>query len=156
MQAFIMSAQIDPITRARFGLNKQVPNSTACISEGMDQGFHNWLLFSGRLQRIMNVKVFPQGEGPVNTVGAFYLGHQALLRWRLDAEWNILRGEDGNKYISNWNGDPSPIVHQLDRFQYVLYLCTSIIKLVLIFSMLCIRPSQIRNLGGQLTALKGL
>jgi hypothetical protein len=83
----------------------------------MDQGFHNWLLFSGRLQRIMNVKVFPQGEGPVNTVGAFYPGRQALLKLRLDESWNILRGESPKKYISNWNGDPSPVVHQLDRFE---------------------------------------
>lgn len=113
-----MIAQINPTTRTRFGLNKQIPNNTqGCISEGMDQGFHNWLLFSGQLQRIMKVKVFHQGEGPVNNVGAFYPGHQAILKWKLDEDWGILKGEKPNRYFANWNGDASPIVHQADRFE---------------------------------------
>ena len=43
-----------------------------CISIGMDQGFHNYLVYSGQLDRIMDVKHFPQGEGPVNTLGEFW------------------------------------------------------------------------------------
>jgi hypothetical protein len=111
-----MMAQVDPITRARYGVDKQVPNRTGCISMGMDQGFHNWLMFSGQLQRIMKVKVFHQGEGPVNTIGAFFNGHQALLKRSIKTDWGILKGEAPNHYISNWNGDPSPVVHQYDRF----------------------------------------
>jgi hypothetical protein len=84
---------------------------------GMDQGFHNWLLFSGKLQRSMNVKVFQQGEGPANTVGSFYPGHQALLKLTLDEQWGILKGKAPNRYVANWNGDVSPMTHQLDRFE---------------------------------------
>jgi hypothetical protein len=35
------------------------------------------------------------------------------------SQWNILRGEKGSRFIANWNGDPSPVVHQLDRYMYV-------------------------------------
>jgi hypothetical protein len=109
-----------------------------CLSNGMDQGFHNWILHSGTLQRLMRVRIFhqvspmlslfqlpvtfvslPQGEGPVNNIGAFYPGHQALLKFDLMSQWNILRGEKRNRTVVNWNGDPSPVVHQFDRYMYV-------------------------------------
>ena len=31
-----------------------------CLSNGMDQGFHNWLIYSGALRRVMKVKIFHQ------------------------------------------------------------------------------------------------
>jgi hypothetical protein len=65
----------------------------------------------------MRVKVFSQGEGPVNTVGAFYIGKNTLLHLDLELDWTVLRGEETERYIANWNGDPSPVVHQLDRFE---------------------------------------
>jgi hypothetical protein len=105
-------------TRVRYGLSGvPVPPDQKCNSIGMDQGLHNWLLHSGRLRRFMRVKVFSQGEGPVNTVGAFYRGKNALLHLDLEADWKVLRGEETERYIANWNGDPSPVVHQLDRFE---------------------------------------
>jgi hypothetical protein len=85
-----------------------------CWGLGVDQAFHNYLLYTGAFTQLMSVRVFPQGEGPVNTVGGFY-GEQKILRASL-AEWKILRGEEGFKYVYNWNGEISSVVHQLDRY----------------------------------------
>jgi hypothetical protein len=59
-------------------------------------------------------QVFQQGEGPINTVGAFF-GERAILKWNL-VEWKVLRGDAPEQWISNWNGEKSPVVHQADRF----------------------------------------
>jgi len=80
----------------------------------MDQGFHNWLLYSGALNAFMDVKVYLQGEGPVNTVGGFY-GSSILLKFPLET-WKILQGKAPHKKFYNWNGDVSPVVHQYDRY----------------------------------------
>ena len=72
------------------------------------------LLYSGVFARYLDVRLFQQGEGPVNIVGGFF-GEKKLLRAFL-AEWKVLRGEAPYKYIYNWNGELSPVVHQLDRF----------------------------------------
>jgi hypothetical protein len=114
-----MIEQIDPSSRKRFGLNGDITDTPGCVSVGMDQGFHNWLLHSGWLKKVMKVKTFYQGEGPVNTVGAFYPGWTAMFKFSLDEQWGILKGTGNQKYIANWNGDPSPVVHQADRFEYV-------------------------------------
>ena len=105
---YMMTQQLNPKIR-------RGENNLRCASTGMDQGFHNWLLYSGILDKYMDIKYFQQGEGPVNTVGAFRPGPNALLKWSLE-EWGILKGEAPEAYISNWNGDKSPTVHQLDRF----------------------------------------
>jgi hypothetical protein len=81
----------------------------------MDQGFHNWLVYSGQLDKYIDIKVYQQGEGPVNTVGAFFPGERALLKFNL-TEWKILRGQVPDRYFYNWNGDKSPVIHQADRF----------------------------------------
>ena len=49
-----------------------VKQQKKCISAGMDQGFHNYLLYSNILNRVIDIKVFPQGEGPVNTLGTVH------------------------------------------------------------------------------------
>ena len=90
-----------------------------CISVGMDQGFHNWLVYSGELDKYMNLKIYQQGEGPVNTVGSFG-GARAVLKFSLE-KWGIVKGESPNKYFYNWNGDKSPVVHQLDRYIDTLF-----------------------------------
>jgi hypothetical protein len=66
---------------------------------------------------ISQVKLYQQGEGPVNTVGAFF-GDRTLIKMSLEG-LNILRGEAPNKRVYNWNGELSPVVHQLDRHMYV-------------------------------------
>mmetsp|Transcript_10930 Transcript_10930/g.17806 ORF Transcript_10930/g.17806 Transcript_10930/m.17806 type:complete len:391 (+) Transcript_10930:73-1245(+) len=91
-------------------------NNKNCWGLGVDQAFHNYLLYSGRFHELMTVKLFPQGEGPVNTVGGFF-GEKKILRASL-AEWKLLRGEAPYQYVYNWNGEISSVVHQLDRFLY--------------------------------------
>lgn len=80
----------------------------------MDQGFHNWLVYSGQLDKYMDLKIYQQGEGPVNTVGSFF-GQRAILKFSL-TDWKVLKGESPNKFFYNWNGDKSPVIHQADRF----------------------------------------
>lgn len=112
-----MMEQLLEASRGRYDLNEEIPSNSRCFVIGMDQGLHNWLLHSGRLRRLMKVKVFSQGEGPVNTIGAFYPGDRALLRLDLEKDWKILKGSVNQRYIANWNNDPSPVVHQYDRFE---------------------------------------
>lgn len=107
----LITQQLDP--RVRYGRNTTKTNKH-CISLGMDQGFHNWLVYSGQLDKYMDLKIYQQGEGPVNTVGAFF-GDRAAVKMPLE-KWTVLRGTAPNKMIHNWNGDASPVVHQADRF----------------------------------------
>lgn len=82
----------------------------------MDQGIHNWLLHSGILHRMMNDKitVYEQGEGPVNTLGGLF-GQNKIIK--LDMVGVGIFKKVGKKItIQNWNGQPSPVVHQYDRF----------------------------------------
>ncbi len=109
---YLLAQQLDP--KIRYGKESTKTNQ-GCISTGMDQGFHNHLIYSGTLDRYMDVKMFSQGEGPVNTIGALFQGELALLKFNL-SEWKVLKGEGKDKYVSNWNGEKSPVVHQYDRF----------------------------------------
>ena len=54
MQAHLVTLQLDP--RVRYGRNTTKTND-GCLSLGMDQGFHNWLLYSGQLEKYMDIKV---------------------------------------------------------------------------------------------------
>jgi hypothetical protein len=67
------------------------------------------------LTHSLTAQIYQQGEGPVNTVGAF-TGKMATLKRPL-REWGVLQGEAPNAVVLNWNKEPSPVVHQLDRFQ---------------------------------------
>jgi hypothetical protein len=111
IQSYLITQQLDP--RVRYG-RKTTKTNKGCISLGMDQGFHNWLVYSGQLEKYMDIKIYQQGEGPVNTIGGFF-GERILLKFPLE-KWQVLRGEKGKQRIHNWNGDPSPAVHQGDRF----------------------------------------
>lgn len=106
-----MVQQLNPEVRYGKGTSK---TNAGCISAGMDQGFHNWLLYSGQLAKYVDLKLFQQGEGPVNTVGAFF-GEHILVKFPL-TEWGVMTGASGSQIIQNWNGDPSPAVHQADRY----------------------------------------
>lgn len=120
--SYLITQQLNKNTRFfRNGLgieNDLLPrNDKKCIdSIGVDQGFHNFVLYSGQLEAAgIEVKLFPQGEGIVNTIGAFYTGPNALIKMSL-YDWGLLKGEPGEMVIMNWNGVPSPVVHQYDRF----------------------------------------
>lgn len=111
--SYMITEQADPKTRA-LSVDGNITSNDACMNFGVDQGFQNVLLYSGKFDQYMNVKVFQQGEGLVNTVGGFY-GEKKLLKALLQ-DWKILRGESPFKYVYHWNGEISPIVHQMDRF----------------------------------------
>jgi hypothetical protein len=116
----LMLAQLSPSVRMEYKEDTpnnvmEAVNSRQCISLGMDQGFHNWLLYSGQLSRYMDVMIFPNGDGLVNTLGSLK-GERAPLKWTLE-EWGIIKtGKNGLTSVHNWDGEMSPIVHQADRW----------------------------------------
>ncbi|VEU43121.1 unnamed protein product [Pseudo-nitzschia multistriata] len=75
---------------------------------GADQGFHNYLYYSGKLansQNITKLVVWEQGKGIINNLGA--------LRTKPFEEWGFYNQE--TKQVYNWDGTLSPVVHQWDR-----------------------------------------
>lgn len=110
LQSFLVSKQYEP----KNGRGHNQTSNEGCLSFSVDMTFHNYLLYTNYLSKFMNVKIFQQGEGPANTVGGFY-GERKILKALL-SEWKIVRGEAPYKYVHNWNGELSPVVHQLDRF----------------------------------------
>jgi hypothetical protein len=76
---------------------------------GSDQGFHNYLYYSGKLQQattIRQIVVFEQGRGRINNLGA--------LRKKSLQEWGIYDIQSHTVY--QWDGvTKSPVVHQWDR-----------------------------------------
>jgi hypothetical protein len=117
--AYLVLQQLRP--EVRWGKDTKQSNRR-CISTGMDQGFHNWLVFSGSLERFMDVKVYQQGEGPVNTVGSFFPGKRTIHNFTLE-QWRVVRGSGNQKAFYNWNNEISPVVHQLDRFHSSTFQC---------------------------------
>jgi hypothetical protein len=80
---------------------------------GVDAAFHNYLIHTGVVSEAIDYKVYQQGEGAVNTLGG-YTGRHVTIKKTLK-EWNVLHGEGKNKFVVNWNGDVSPVVHQANR-----------------------------------------
>lgn len=76
---------------------------------GSDQGFHNYLYYSSKLQHaatIRRIVVWEQGRGAINNLGA--------LRTKTLSEWGIYDEETHTVY--QWDGETkSPVVHQWDR-----------------------------------------
>mmetsp|Transcript_6845 Transcript_6845/g.19833 ORF Transcript_6845/g.19833 Transcript_6845/m.19833 type:complete len:436 (-) Transcript_6845:344-1651(-) len=75
---------------------------------GSDQGFHNYLYYSGKLansQNISKLVVWEQGKGIINNLGA--------LRTKQFWEWGLYNNK--TKEIYNWDGTLSPVAHQWDR-----------------------------------------
>jgi hypothetical protein len=70
----------------------------------------------------IKIKIFPQGEGAVNSLGGLrpntVLSSKQnpiiTISGQIKSFWKVL---DSEGYIRNWNGDISPVVHQLDHFQ---------------------------------------
>lgn len=92
-------------------------DQTKVTIPGADQGFHNFLYYSNKLKntlKIHDIVVFDQGRGIVNNLGA--LRTDALNRW---GNGKIVQEkEEGRKRkltVLNWDGIPSPVVHQYDR-----------------------------------------
>jgi len=75
---------------------------------GADQGFHNYLYYSGKLassSTISKLVVWEQGKGIINNLGA--------LRTKPFVEWGFYNEKTYEVY--NWDGELSPVAHQWDR-----------------------------------------
>lgn len=89
-------------------------DATLCKSKGCDQGFHNYLYYSGKLvavdsesnvEGISKVIVHDQGKGIINNLAA--------LRDKPLSEWGMYDAE--RKLVLNWDGSTSAVAHQYDR-----------------------------------------
>ncbi len=93
-------------------------DATLCKSKGCDQGFHNYLFYSGKListeesnavEGISKVLVHDQGRGIINNLAA--------LRTKPLSEWGLYNVE--TELILNWDGTTSVVAHQYDRDKQV-------------------------------------
>lgn len=83
-------------------------DETDIMMTGADQGFHNYLYYSGKLKNsatISKLVVWEQGKGIINNLGA--------LRTKKFVDWGIY--DEANVVVYNWDGTVSPVVHQYDR-----------------------------------------
>lgn len=84
-------------------------DETDIVMTGADQGFHNYLYYSQKLERAQTVReiiVWEQGKGIVNNLGA--------LRIKTLKEWGIY--DEEKHQIFNWDLKTlSPVAHQFDR-----------------------------------------
>jgi len=89
-------------------------DATLCKSKGCDQGFHNYLYYSGKLgtkgnasgvEGISNVIVHEQGKGIINNVAA--------LRDKSLSELGLYDAK--RELVLNWDGTTSAVAHQYDR-----------------------------------------
>lgn len=79
-----------------------------CKMKGCDQGYHNYLYYSGQLENAIGIKsviVYKQGEGVFNNLGAL---RNSPLR-----KQGII--QEGTDLVLNWDGSISPVAHQFDR-----------------------------------------
>eukprot|EP00538_Stauroneis_constricta_P006584 CAMPEP_0119546688 /NCGR_PEP_ID=MMETSP1352-20130426/998_1 /TAXON_ID=265584 /ORGANISM="Stauroneis constricta, Strain CCMP1120" /LENGTH=430 /DNA_ID=CAMNT_0007591413 /DNA_START=52 /DNA_END=1344 /DNA_ORIENTATION=- len=79
---------------------------------GADQGFHNYLYYSGKLagsSTISKLVVWEQGKGIINNLGA--------LRTKPFSEWGFYNNQTYEVY--NWDGTLSPVAHQWDRDKHL-------------------------------------
>ena len=97
-------------------------DETKTVLTGADQGFHNFLYYSRKLvhaEQIHRIVVFDQGTGIVNNLGA--MRTQPLEQWGHGKILNETSGAaegSGIEYqVLNWDGTPSPVVHQFDRHE---------------------------------------
>jgi hypothetical protein len=84
---------------------------TRCTSGGIDHGFINWLVYGNKLRLLMKIRLFPQGEGAVNTLGGLQPDTvHANISGSLRDFWGVL---DDEGHVLNWDGNKSPVVHQV-------------------------------------------
>lgn len=87
-------------------------DATLCKQKGCDQGFHNYLYYSKKLdpagggaEGISSLTVHEQGRGIINNLGA--------LRTKPLREWGMYDPE--RALVLNWDGSTSRVAHQMDR-----------------------------------------
>lgn len=68
----------------------------------------------------MKIRSFAHGEGPMNTLGGL---HPDTVKTNITGSlrhfWHVLNDD---YQVVNWNGEVSPVVHQLDHFHQELSL----------------------------------
>ncbi len=89
-----------------------------CKSAGIDQSFALFLVYTNKLRQALRIKVYPQGEGPVNCLGGNMISKDLplspkLITGSLKGFWKLL---DNENYVVNWSGERSPVVHQINHF----------------------------------------
>ena len=86
-------------------------DATLCKQKGCDQGFHNYLYYSGKLEKSLNTEgiskiiVHEQGKGIINNLGA--------MRTKPLTEWGLYDAK--RELVLNWDGTTSRVAHQYDR-----------------------------------------
>jgi hypothetical protein len=98
-------------------------DTTGTVLAGADQGFHNYLYYSYKFQytsTIHTIVVFDQGQGIVNNMGALRTkplqewGNGKIIQITIDPNESNPRKKE-SYMVLNWDGTPSPVVHQFDR-----------------------------------------
>lgn len=82
-------------------------DETKCVLKGCDQGFHNYLYYSHKLENVPGINeiiLHEQGHGVINNLAA--------LRSKTLREQKVF---DKNNKVLNWDGSISPVAHQGDR-----------------------------------------
>ena len=87
---------------------------TRCSSHGIDKAFINYLVYNNKLRNLCRTKLYPHAEGAVNSLEGMHIGAiDKNFTGTLGSYWHIYKEEIG---IVNWNGDLSPVVHQVHHF----------------------------------------
>lgn len=88
-----------------------------CSSSGIDTAFANYLGYTSKLRLALRIKIYPQGEGPVNSLGGMRIPKRNKNKMGvfgpLKSFWHLL---DDENWVLNWSGERSPVVHQINHF----------------------------------------
>lgn len=85
---------------------------TRCTSGGIDHSFINWLVYGNKLRQLIRTRIYPHGEGMVNSLGGLRPDTVvANITGKIGSSfWKVLSDEG---YILNWNGEVSNIAKQI-------------------------------------------
>ena len=88
-----------------------------CTSSGIDTAFANYLGYTSKLRQAVRIKIYPQGEGPVNSLGGMRVPKKNKDKMGvfgpLKSFWRLL---DEENWVLNWSRERSPVVHQINHF----------------------------------------
>jgi hypothetical protein len=93
---------------------RQVESTSRCVTGGIEHAFVNWLVYGDKLRPFFRTKVYPMGEGAVNSLGGLRPDTvHANITGPLQDFWHVL---DDEGWIRQWTGEKSPVVHQVEHF----------------------------------------
>ena len=95
--------------------NSHTNDASCTTSKVLNEAFVNWLIYGSRLSKIMNIKIYQQGEGPVSPVGAYYHhtddNKDMIIASYNISTWKVLQHSNSGTFFFNWDGNKSPVVH---------------------------------------------